>query len=253
MAKRIRYDETAAPHRSAAAAAANEKIDESLKETFPASDAPSWGAPVRVGSPRRSPSPEADQLGPEQNDPGKQDETDNSWSKTNMAQILSPGKPAPDFTLRVTPDQFLSLSDLRSRPVILAFYPADWSPVCGDQMTLYNEILPEFRKHDAELLGISVDGAWCHQAFARDRHLHFPLLADFEPKGTVSKKYGAYRKGEGVSERALFVLDSEGVIFWSYRSPVAVNPGADGILEALEKLSSQRGAHEHAKSSSHAA
>jgi peroxiredoxin len=170
-----------------------------------------------------------------------------------MAQILSPGKHAPDFTLRVTPDQFLSLSDLRSRPVILAFYPADWSPVCGDQMTLYNEILPEFRKHDAELLGISVDGAWCHQAFVRDRHLHFPLLADFEPKGAVSKKYGAYRKGEGVSERALFVLDRQGVIFWSYRSPVAVNPGADGILDALDRLSNGGGIGEHVESSSHAA
>jgi len=153
-----------------------------------------------------------------------------------MAQVLKPGTSAPEFTLRVTPDQFLSLSDLAGRPVILAFYPADWSPVCGDQLTLYNEILPEFRKHEAELLGISVDGAWCHEAYAKDRHLHFPLLADFHPKGEVAKKYGAYRDAEGVSERALFVIDRQGVIFWSYRSPIAVNPGADGILDALEKL-----------------
>ena len=103
-----------------------------------------------------------------------------------MSSILAAGNVAPDLTLRVTPDQDLTLSDLRGRPVILAFYPADWSPVCGDQMTLYNEVLPEFRKHDAELLGISVDGVWCHAAFARDRHLHFPLLADFEPKGEVA-------------------------------------------------------------------
>src|SRR3981189_2785194 len=100
-----------------------------------------------------------------------------------MSSILAAGNVAPDFTLRVTPDQDLTLSDLRGRPVILAFYPADWSPVCGDQMTLYNEVLPEFRKNDAELLGISVDGVWCHAAFARDRHLHFPLLADFETQG----------------------------------------------------------------------
>ena len=98
-----------------------------------------------------------------------------------MAQILSPGTQAPDFTLNVTPDQKLSLHELQGKPVILAFYPADWSPVCGDQMALYNEILPEFQEYEAELLGISVDGAWCHAAFSRDRNLHFPLLADFEP------------------------------------------------------------------------
>src|SRR3979409_1672722 len=170
-----------------------------------------------------------------------------------MSSILAAGNDAPDFTLRVTPDQDLTLSDLRGRPVILAFYPADWSPVCGDQMTLYNEVLPEFRKHDAELLGLSVDGVWCHAAFARDRRLHYPLLSDFEPKGAVAKSYHAYREREGVSERALFVIDREGVIFWSYCSPIAVNPGADGILDALERLPRQGNAHEHAESPSHAA
>ena len=153
-----------------------------------------------------------------------------------MAGILSPGTQAPDFTLHVTPDQTLSLSELRGRPVVLAFYPADWSPVCGDQMALYNEMLPEFQKYNAELIGISVDGVWCHDAFAKDRHLHFPLLADFEPKGEVARKYGAYRQSDGVTERALFVIDKNGIITWSYRSPVAVNPGADGILQALEDL-----------------
>jgi peroxiredoxin len=151
-------------------------------------------------------------------------------------QILPRGARAPEFTLPVTPDQTLSLSELRGKPVILAFYPADWSPVCGDQMALYNEVLPEFKKHGAELLGISVDGAWCHAAFAKDRRLHFPLLADFEPKGEVSRRYGAYRTKDGYSERALFVIDPQGTIWWSYCSPVAVNPGADGILEALESL-----------------
>jgi peroxiredoxin len=155
-----------------------------------------------------------------------------------MSQILAAGTTAPGFTLRVTPDQNLSLSELKGRPVILAFYPADWSPVCGDQMTLYNEILPEFRKLRAMLLGLSVDGVWCHGAFAAARKLHFPLLADFEPKGAVAKQYGAYRYQDGVSERALFVIDGEGVIYWSYLSPLGVNPGADGILEALESLQS---------------
>ena len=153
-----------------------------------------------------------------------------------MTALLPPGTSAPEFTLLVTPDQRLSLSELRGQPVILAFYPADWSPVCGDQMALYNEILPEFQKFKAEVLGISVDGVWCHEAFAKDRHLHFPLLADFEPKGAVARKYGAYRQSDGFCERALFVIDKNGIITWSYCSPVAVNPGADGILEALENL-----------------
>jgi peroxiredoxin len=155
-----------------------------------------------------------------------------------MTRILPPGTEAPDFALNVTPDQKISLRELRGRPVILAFYPADWSPVCGDQMAVYNEILPEFQKHNAELMGISVDGAWCHAAFAKGRHLHFPLLADFEPKGEVSKRYGAYRDKEGFAERALFVIDKDGKIFWSYCSPIGVNPGAEGILQALEDLHS---------------
>jgi peroxiredoxin len=153
-----------------------------------------------------------------------------------MPQILAPGGKAPDFTLPVTADQKLSLGELRGQPVVLAFYPADWSPVCGDQMAFYNEILPEFQKHKAELMGISVDGVWCHAAFAEARHLHFPLLADFEPKGAVAKKYGVYRKNDGICERALFVIDKNGTIAWSYCSPIAVNPGADGILQALESL-----------------
>jgi peroxiredoxin len=170
-----------------------------------------------------------------------------------MAKILSAGTVAPGFTLRVTPDQNLSLHDLAGKPVVLAFYPADWSPVCSDQMALYNEVLPEFHKHGAEVLGISVDGVWCHEAFAKDRRLHFPLLADFEPKGAMAKQYSAYREGEGVCERALFVIDRQGVIFWSYCSPVAVNPGADGILDALERLSKEGASDGHVTSSSHAA
>lgn len=153
-----------------------------------------------------------------------------------MSKILAPGTPAPDFTLHVTADQSLSLSELKGKPVIIAFYPADWSPVCGDQLALLNEVLPEFHKYGAELLGISVDGVWCHTAFCAARKLHFPILSDFEPKGAVAKQYGAYRDKDGCCERALFVLDKDGIITWSYLSPVAENPGADGILDALDKL-----------------
>jgi peroxiredoxin len=154
----------------------------------------------------------------------------------DTTSALQPGTQAPDFTLHSTPDQQMSLHELKGQRVILAFYPADWSPVCGDQMALYNEVLPEFKKHHAALVGISVDGVWCHAAFAHARKLHFPLLADFEPKGEMARSYGVYRTPDGFSERALFVLDEDGVVRWSYVSPIAVNPGADGILDALESL-----------------
>lgn len=150
--------------------------------------------------------------------------------------ILKPGSKAPDFTLKSTPDQTVSLRDFRGRPVVLAFYPADWSPVCTDQMGLYAQVMPEFKKFDAEILGISVDGIWTHLAFSKDRKLNFPLLSDFEPKGAVSKAYGAYEARVGESARALFVLDKKGIIKWSMLSPDGVNPGADGILSALEQL-----------------
>jgi peroxiredoxin len=154
---------------------------------------------------------------------------------------LPAGTAAPEFCLRSTPDQSVRLSEFRGRPVVLVFYPADWSPVCGDQVSLYNEMLSEFQNLGAEILGISVDGVWCHTAFSRDRKLHFPLLADFEPKGAVARLYGVYRAADGTSERALFVINAAGDIHWSYVSPVGVNPGADGILSALDELQAQQG------------
>lgn len=156
-------------------------------------------------------------------------------AQTTTAPLPS-GTQAPDFTLPSSPNESLSLRDLRGKRVIIAFYPADWSPVCGDELALYNEILPEFKKHNAELLGISVDGVWCHAAYGKARNLHFPLLSDFEPKGEVARQFNSYRNGEGVAERSLFVLDEEGIVRWSYLSPVDVNPGADGILDALESM-----------------
>ncbi len=156
--------------------------------------------------------------------------------ETVPGDILTPGTPAPNFTLASTGDGEIELAGLKGQPVILAFYPADWSPVCGDQMVLYNEILPEFERFGAQLLGISVDGVWSHRAFSADRKLRFPLLSDFEPKGQVARAYGVYNEQGGKCKRALFVIDAEGVIRWSYVSPPNINPGADGILTALESL-----------------
>jgi peroxiredoxin len=189
----------------------------------------------------------------------------NQQGASGPDSALGPGVPAPDFKLRSTqslrpdretaapdatapdtklqslpPAQFITLSELRGRPVILVFYPADWSPVCGDQVVLYNELLPEFQRFNAAILGISVDGYWCHRAFAKDRKLRFPLLSDFDPKGAVASSYGAYRQQDGIAERALFVIDAAGKIRWSYISPLDVNPGAEGILEALEELDSKK-------------
>jgi peroxiredoxin len=155
----------------------------------------------------------------------------------DQAKALQSGTPAPDWELPSTPDQSIRLADLRGHPLIMAFYPADWSPVCTDQMALYNEVLPEFERFGANLVGISIDHAWSHGAFAKNRNLHFPLLADFHPKGEVSSRYGVYDDELGMSERALFVLDPDGVVYWRYVSPIGVNPGADGILGALESMS----------------
>jgi peroxiredoxin len=158
------------------------------------------------------------------------------WSTESLSPERENFPPAPGAKLQDLPDQFVSLDELRGRPVILVFYPADWSPVCGDQVVLYNELLPEFHRYNAILLGLSVDSPWCHSAFAKDRKLRYPLLSDFEPKGAIARSYGAYRQDDGFCERALFVIDPEGVIRWSYVSPIDVNPGAGGILTALESL-----------------
>ena len=165
---------------------------------------------------------------------------------------LRPGVTAPDFDLPSTPDQRLSLQELRGRPVILVFYPADWSPVCSDQLSLYQEVMPEFSKHQAQVLAISVDGAWCHAAYQDHRKLHFPLLSDFEPKGDVARRYGVYDATHGTAGRALFVVDGNGIIRWSYLSPVGVNPGADGILTALESLDGGS-THESGQTTTHSA
>ena len=149
---------------------------------------------------------------------------------------LGSGTPAPDFTLSDQAGEPVSLRNFRGRPVVLVFYPADFSPVCGDQLVLYTEVLPLFEEYNAQVLAVSVDGIWCHKAFAEARNLRFPLLSDFEPKGAVARAYGAYDAENGHSRRALFVIDAQGIIRWSYVSPASVNPGADGILNALASL-----------------
>ncbi|HXC59877.1 MAG TPA: redoxin domain-containing protein [Steroidobacteraceae bacterium] len=151
-------------------------------------------------------------------------------------EALAAGSIAPDFSLPSSPSSTATLTEHRGHPVILVFYPADWSPVCGDQLALYTELQEEFARLDAKMLGISVDGPWCHAAFIAARNYSIPLLADFEPKGAVARNYGVYSEQTGTTERALFVIDAAGIIRWSHVSPMGINPGADGILAALENL-----------------
>jgi peroxiredoxin len=150
--------------------------------------------------------------------------------------MLAAGQAAPDFSLLDEPGHHVTLSELGA-PVVLIFYPADWSPVCSDELSVFSAASRLFRARGAQLLGVSVDSAWCHQAFKSNRRLAFPLLADFEPKGQVARAYGVYRSDDGTSDRALFVIDRDRRVAWSELSPLDVNPGADGALRAIEAMS----------------
>lgn len=150
--------------------------------------------------------------------------------------MLVIGTIAPDFELYYSPYQKFRLTDQKGKKIILAFYPADWSPVCSDQMSLYNELEKYFLQHNAQLAGISVDSRWSHLAYSKQHNFHFPLLSDFEPKGAVARLYDAYDESVGECRRALYIIDEKGVIRWTYLSPVGTNPGADGILKALEQI-----------------
>ncbi|WP_392564423.1 redoxin domain-containing protein [Orbus wheelerorum] len=143
---------------------------------------------------------------------------------------------APDFKLSATPDKQISLSEFIGKKIILVFYPADWSPVCGDELAIFSSSLKLFEKYNVQILGISVDSKWSHAAFSENRKLKFPLLADFEPKGAISIKYEAYSTATGTSKRAIYLIDEMGIIRWSYLSPDNINPGVDGVLDALENL-----------------
>jgi peroxiredoxin len=151
------------------------------------------------------------------------------------------GAVAPDIVLPAGPARSWALRDFRGKCVTLVFYPADWEPVSTDQLKHYNEIVPQIRALDAELVGVSVDSIWCHRAFARDLRLDFGLLSDFHPRGGAARAYGVYRPREGTSGRALFVVDAAGLIRWRYRAALEVNPGVDGMLTALEALARAKG------------
>jgi peroxiredoxin len=154
------------------------------------------------------------------------------------AAPLIPGSTAPAFVLHDTPYSKVALADFRGRVVVLAFYVADWHPVASSQLALYQDLLPELERLNATVLGITGDTTWSHEVFARTNGIQFPLLSDDEPPGAVARAYGVYLPEIGRSQRALFVIDGAGTVCWSATFPDAVNPGADGILTALECLPS---------------
>jgi peroxiredoxin len=149
--------------------------------------------------------------------------------------LIEAGTPAPDFTLRNQDGERVSLSDFRGGRVLLAFYPADFSPVCTDQLSIYQEVLPEIEAKGATLLGLSVDSMWAHKAFQEKLGIEIPLLSDFHPKGEVAGSYGAYLERYGTSNRSLVLIDPEGVVEWVHESPSPLEiPGANLIFDALE-------------------
>jgi len=150
--------------------------------------------------------------------------------------MIAIGAVAPDFELSASNQQSkFKLYDMRGKRVIIVFYPADWSPVCTDQLSFLNEITDVFARKNAVLVAISVDSEWCHIAFSKDRNLDFALLADFEPKGDVARRYEVYNSETGNARRGLYLVDENGLVEWNYLSDINVNPGVDGILEALDK------------------
>jgi peroxiredoxin len=149
--------------------------------------------------------------------------------------MIEPGSPAPDFTLHDQDGKKVSLADFRGSTVVLVFYPSDFSPVCTDQLSIYQEVLPQLEERGARLIGISVDGTFCHKAFQEHHGLTIPLLADFHPKGEMAKAYGVWSESHGVAARALVMVGPDGLVRWSHLSPPLEVPGANLIFDALEQ------------------
>ena len=150
--------------------------------------------------------------------------------------MIEPGAPAPDFTLRDQDGNEVSLENLRGQTSVLVFYPADFSPVCTDQLNVYQEVLSELEQAGAKLYGVSVDSAYSHKAFQQHLGISIPLLADFHPKGEVARRYGVYIEGRGHNHRALVMIGPDLVVKWSHRAPTPLEiPGANLIFDALSE------------------
>jgi peroxiredoxin len=149
--------------------------------------------------------------------------------------VLEPRTAAPDFTLHNQDDEEVSLGDYRGRKVLLVFYPGDFQPVCTDQLSIYQEVLPELEAKGVQVLGVSVDSWYSHAVFHKQLGLGFPLLADFNPKAAVAKAYDAYFAPADFANRSLVLVDEEGKVAWAHEAEnPGVNPGANLIFDALD-------------------
>jgi peroxiredoxin len=148
--------------------------------------------------------------------------------------VIAVGERAPDFSLPNHEGTEVSLADFRGRKVLLVFYPLDFSPVCTDQLSVYQEVLQQIDEGGATLVGLSVDSSWTHRAFREKLCLTMPLLSDFEPKGEVARAYGAYIDKVGHGNRSLVLIDEDGIVEWVHESPTPLEiPGANLIFDAL--------------------
>jgi len=148
--------------------------------------------------------------------------------------VIEAGATAPDFTLPDQDGNEVSLADFAGRRLVIAFYPGDFSPVCTDQLSIYQEVLDEIEARDASLVGVSVDSFFCHAAFREKLGLKIPLLADFHPRGEVARAYGAMIEERGHSNRSLVLVGPDGRIAWSHAPPTPLEiPGANLIFDAL--------------------
>jgi peroxiredoxin len=148
--------------------------------------------------------------------------------------VIEPGTQAPDFSLPDSEGNMIGLGDFAGRKLVLCFYPLDFSPVCSDQLSIYQEVLGDIEAKGASLVGVSVDSAYCHRAFRERLNLTMPLLADFHPKGAMSREYGAYQEEFGTDNRSLVLVDGDGMVRWSYATDSVKDiPGANLIFDAL--------------------
>jgi peroxiredoxin len=149
---------------------------------------------------------------------------------------LPVGQPAPDFTLKNQDQKDVRLSDFRGKNVVIVFYPLDWSPVCTNEHACFVSDIKKFESLNAQILGISVDSVWSHKAWAEKLGIRYPLLADFQPRGSVAEKFGVYMADKGIAGRAIAVIDKQGKVAWFKEYEILKVPDVSEVAQILAKL-----------------
>jgi mycoredoxin-dependent peroxiredoxin len=152
---------------------------------------------------------------------------------------ISVGQPAPDFTLKDQHQKDVKLSDFKSKKnVVLVFYPLDWSPTCTNEHACFVNDMKKFETLDAEVLGVSVDSVWSHKAYAEKMGIRYSLLADFQPRGGMAEKYGAYLPEKGITGRAIVIVNKDGKVAWAKNYDIPVVPDLNEVASALQQVKS---------------